>query len=113
MKPIYFRQATNLSKGNATSLPLHYWTDQKQCVSCWKPTIKERFSILFNGEIWLGVKSGNTQPPIFISSEQVFHNHSKSIPLISKIRFEIAWKIDNLRWDIVHFFKPYKEDVEE
>ena len=46
--------------------------DGKQCVSCWKPTFKERMNILFGGKVWLGVLSGKTQPPVFVSGEMVF-----------------------------------------
>lgn len=52
---------------------LHVWSDGKQCVSCWKPTIKERLNILFGGKVWLGVLSGKTQPPVFVSGARVFN----------------------------------------
>jgi hypothetical protein len=37
-----------------------------------KPTFIERLKILFTGKVWLGVLSGNTQPPVFISGENMF-----------------------------------------
>lgn len=52
---------------------LHVWSDGNQCVSCWKPTFKERLNILFGGKVWLGVLSGKTQPPVFVSSIRVFN----------------------------------------
>ena len=46
--------------------PLPVFTDNKQCVTCWKPSLKERLSILFHGKVWLGVLWGSTQPPVWI-----------------------------------------------
>ena len=77
MKPIDFPQSTKvlqrpgtMSESECQSLPV--WNDGKQCVSCWKPTIKERIKILFGGNVWLGVLSGKTQPPVFVAGERVF-----------------------------------------
>jgi len=63
-------------------LPLPVWNDGKQCISCWKPTFVERFKILLTGKVWLGVLSGTTQPPVFISGENVFEKAS------IKVRFK-------------------------
>jgi hypothetical protein len=71
MEPIYFKQATKLDNGNGKSLPLHYWSDNKQCVSCWKLSFKERVKLLFKGTVWLGIGMSK-QPPVFISSNKVF-----------------------------------------
>ena len=77
MKPIDFKQSTKvlqrpstMAESECQSLPV--WSDGKQCVSCWKPTIRERFMIAFGGKVWLGVMSGKTQPPVFVSGEKVF-----------------------------------------
>ena len=77
MKPIDFEQSTKvlqkpgtLSDSQCGALPV--WCDGKQCVSCWKPSIKERINILFGGNVWLGVMSGKTQPPVFVAGERVF-----------------------------------------
>lgn len=71
MKPIYFPQSTKELQKNGC-LPLPVWSDGKQCVSCWKPTFIERLKILFTGKVWLGVVSGTTQPPVFVSGVPVF-----------------------------------------
>lgn len=62
MKPINFKQSTKvlqkpgtLSDSECGTLPV--WCDGKQCVSCWKPSFKERINILFGGKVWLGVMS--------------------------------------------------------
>ncbi len=77
MKPTDFKQSTKvlqrpstMAESECQSLPV--WSDGKQCVSCWKPTFKERLNILFGGKVWLGVLSGKTQPPVFVSGERVF-----------------------------------------
>lgn len=77
MKPIDFEQSTKvlqkpgtLTDSQCGALPV--WCDGKQCVSCWKPSIKERINILFGGNVWLGVMSGKTQPPVFVAGERVF-----------------------------------------
>ena len=77
MKPIDFAQSTKvlqrpstMAESECQSLPV--WNDGKQCVSCWKATFKERLNILLTGKVWLGVLSGKTQPPVFVSGESVF-----------------------------------------
>lgn len=77
MKPIDFPQSTKVLQKPSTMSDnecssLHVWNDGKQCVSCWKPTFKERMNILFGGKVWLGVLSEKTQPPVFVSGEMVF-----------------------------------------
>lgn len=77
MKPIDFPQSTKVLQKPSTMSDnkcssLHVWNVGTQCVSCWKPTFKERMNILFGGKVWLGVLSGKTQPPVFVSGEMVF-----------------------------------------
>lgn len=72
MKPIYFKESTNtLSKPkNMTDeqcKPLPIYTDGKECISCWKPSFKEKLCLLFGAKIWLGVLCGHTQPPVRIT----------------------------------------------
>ena len=76
MKPIDFKQSTKVLQRSAdmtddecSSLPV--WSDGTQCVSCWKPSLSERISLLFGGQVWLGVASGSTQPPVFLSGKNV------------------------------------------
>lgn len=75
MKPIDFPQSTKslgrprtMTDDECGSLPV--WSDGKQCVSCWKPTLIERIRILFGRPVWLGVVSGNTQPPVFVCADR-------------------------------------------
>ena len=45
--------------------PLPIFQNDKHCISCWKPTWRERVSIIFHGRVWLSVRSvGGTQPPV-------------------------------------------------
>lgn len=90
MKPIDFPQSTKVLQKPSTMSDnecssLHVWNDGKQCVSCWKPTFKERMNILFGGKVWLGVLSGKTQPPVFVLGEMVF----EKAPL--KARISAFW----------------------
>jgi hypothetical protein len=39
-----------------------------QVISCWKMNLKERVRSLFAGKIWLSVYSGETQPPVALST---------------------------------------------
>ena len=87
MKPINFKQSTKvlqkpgtLSDSECGTLPV--WCDGKQCVSCWKPSIKERINILFGCKVWLGVMSGKTQPPVFVAGERVF----QKTPFLAHLR---------------------------
>lgn len=57
---------------NCSSLAVY--ADGKTCLSCWRPTWRERLSILLFGRVWLWVMSGYTQPPVALSGKRtVFH----------------------------------------
>lgn len=71
MKPIEFRQANkNLSTpSNMEEVEcgsLWVYNDGKICVSCWKMTFRQRMKALLFGRVWLGVLSGETQPPVWV-----------------------------------------------
>lgn len=81
MKPIDFKQSTkvlqrssDMTDDECAALPV--WSDGMQCVSCWKPSLSERISLVFGGQVWLGVASGSTQPPVFLSGKNVFKGSS-------------------------------------
>jgi hypothetical protein len=48
--------------------PLHVYSDGEVCISCWRPSWRERLSILWHGRIWLYVASGPTQPPVSLDA---------------------------------------------
>ena len=71
MKPIGFPEQNKILQKPEIMIddecgPLPIWNDGNECVSCWRPSIKERLSILLFGRIWLSVLSGETQPPVLI-----------------------------------------------
>jgi hypothetical protein len=73
MKPVNFKEShLSLTKPDSMtdeecgSLPIHR-TNDGQCISCWVTTsFWQRINVLFHGTIWVGVHSGQTQPPIWI-----------------------------------------------
>ena len=83
MKPIDFKEANrtlvklrDMTDEECSSLCVY--TDGRQCVSCWKMTLKERLSALFFGRIWVDSLSGDTQPPMWIAcSRTVFEKEEE------------------------------------
>ena len=74
MNPIQFPMADtelqkppNMTDEECGPLPICHTTDGS-CVSCWKGTWKERLTFLFTGVVWLGVLSGQTQPPVWVTA---------------------------------------------
>ena len=84
MKAVDFKEANcTLTKPDAlTDLEcksLKTFTDGKQSISCWKPSFRERISILVFGKVWLSVWGGTTQPPIWIDGQKtVFVSQKKN-----------------------------------
>lgn len=99
MKPIDFPQSSKVLQRPENMLdtdckPLPIWSDGTECVSCWKPTWKERLRILIHGKVWLGVLSGRTQPPVFITGDDVFPQP----PFHARVRFFIEDVCDDIRF---------------
>lgn len=73
MEPINFAE-TNKTLGAPVGMdncvPLKVWTDGSLCLSCWRPTWRERFSILVFGRAWLWLWSGQTQPPVALEGRR-------------------------------------------
>lgn len=98
MKPIDFKQSTKVLQRSAdmtddecSSLPV--WSDGTQCVSCWKPSLSERISLVFGGKVWLGVASGSTQPPVFLSGKNVF----KVASVFQRVRSFVVYMVERAR----------------
>lgn len=51
---------------------LHIFTDGHVCISQWRPSFWERLKILFTGRIWLGILSGQSQPPVWLQTNYPF-----------------------------------------
>lgn len=47
---------------------LNVYTNGESCVSLWRPTLRERLSVLIFGRVWLAVLSGATQPPVYVGA---------------------------------------------
>lgn len=75
MKPINFPESnktllkpSNMTDEECGQLPVY--CDGNQCISLWKFSLKERLQALIYGTIWVYVISGQTQPPIALSTEK-------------------------------------------
>ena len=75
MKPQEFRERNllllrpeTMTPDECSSLPVYVDDDHTYVLSCWKPTLRERFSILLFGKIWLWVMSSGTQPPVALEA---------------------------------------------
>ena len=98
MKPIDFPQSTKVLQKpedmfDADCKPLPVWSDGKQCVSCWRPTFKERVRILFMGKVWLGVNAGYSQPPVYLTGETSF----VMPPFFARVRLWLEDGWDNIK----------------
>ena len=51
---------------------LHVYTDKKKCISCWELTDEEIKTLQKTKKIYVGVFSGSTQPPIFLTIDTPF-----------------------------------------
>lgn len=88
MKPIKFKEATtelkkpsNMTDEECAVLPIFRDLKNNTCISLWKLTIWERIKLLFHGRIWLGVMSGDSQPPVWLNSRRVmFKKLKKTCP---------------------------------
>lgn len=77
MTPISFEEATRTlgapvgwdkeRHGPCGGLPV--WHEGDRYVSCWRPSWRERFAILFGGPVWLSVVSVG-HPPVAINAKR-------------------------------------------
>ena len=76
MKPINFTESTlklGAPKGQEKEIgDLHVYTDKKKCISCWEFTDEEIETLKKTKKIYVGVFSGKTQPPIFLTVDKPF-----------------------------------------
>ena len=53
MSPIEFKEQTVVwAKDQPPFLPLPAWTDERESISLWKLTWRERITLFFTGRIW-------------------------------------------------------------
>lgn len=53
---------------------LRVWDDGTQTLSAWSLSWRERFSALVFGRVWLWVRGGQTQPPVWIQASRTVHS---------------------------------------
>lgn len=75
LQPTKFPEANKnlLKPDNMTDEECHsLWvnTDDVECISCWKLTLRQRLLVLLFGRIWLGVLSGSSQPPVWLDCDK-------------------------------------------
>lgn len=75
MIPVKFKEAnrTLLKPSDMTDAEcssLWVYTDGVQCISCWKLSWKQRLKALLFGRVWLSVRSGSTQPPVWLDCDK-------------------------------------------
>ena len=81
MKPKKFKEATielkkpaSMTDEQCSSLWIHQ-SKNNECISLWTVPFWQRVKFLFHGNLWLGVLSGKTQPPVWLDmSKTVFIN---------------------------------------
>lgn len=73
MKPKYFKEHTvelkkpaSMTDEQCSPLYVHQDKVNNTCISLWTVPFWQRVKFLFHGHIWLGVLSGNTQPPVWL-----------------------------------------------
>lgn len=70
MKPIKFEEATKvLGKPEGMKEKcndLWVYNDGIESISCWKMSWKDRIKALLYGKVWLGVRFGQSQPPVWV-----------------------------------------------
>lgn len=101
MKPIRFKQEnkrlvtprglTDLNYGNISA-----YSDGRQCITLWRPSLRERLSILFFGRIWLSVFSGSTQPLIGVDGKRNMFPRPSFRVMVDLITDSIITKIKKL-----------------
>ena len=82
MKPLHFKEATielkkpeNMTDEECSSLWIH--RQDNTCISLWTVSLWERLKFLFHGHIWIGILSGQTQPPIWLDCKNTIFKELK------------------------------------
>ena len=65
---------------------LDVYTDGETCVSSWRMTLRERISALLFGRCWIGVRSGQTQPPVWIMCSRSAFVKQKKVKKPKKVK---------------------------
>lgn len=106
MKPKYFPES-NIELEKPKSMTdeecssLFVRREKGQCISLWKASFWQRIWFLFHGNIWLGVVSGESQPPVWLDCKKsIFPNdeskkYKLSVPSPNRKRRRELQKVAN------------------
>lgn len=80
MKPIKFDQCNGTLSGGPSAQfktaeavgDLAVYRNESEIISCWRPSLRERISILFRARVWLRVSSATTHPPVCLEGSPPF-----------------------------------------
>lgn len=76
LKPVIFEGANKILQGtDKDTEPLHVYNNQDTSVSCWKLSLRDILRMLFRPKqrfIWMGIKSGPSQPPVWLTTRYPF-----------------------------------------
>ncbi len=76
MEPTEFREANSVltaPEGMPTVLDLPVWKGQNgNIVSLWRPSWRERLSLLIFGRVWLSFIASYTHPPVGVSARRAY-----------------------------------------
>lgn len=83
MEPTTFKQSNktlqrpdDMTDEECGELPIY--TNGVECFSKWRLTWRERLHCLIHGTVWLGICSGETQPPVMLwATDTVFQYQHK------------------------------------
>ena len=88
MIPVPFKEQTKVLEmppgmTDEECSPLSVFCDGRQCISLWRPSWRERLSILLFGRVWLYVLSGNTQPPVALEAARTVFRPAPQLEQVS------------------------------
>lgn len=73
MIPKGFKSSNKKLVGTTNDIkPLRVFCDGEQCISLWSDNFWKRVKFLFTNRLWLHIKSGQTQPPVYINVDYPF-----------------------------------------
>jgi hypothetical protein len=80
MTPINFRRANGTLTGGPSQnfntdedvVDLPVYRNGKEVMSCWRPSLRERLSVLFQGRVWLRVSTSTAHPPVCLEGRSPF-----------------------------------------
>jgi len=70
MRPVRFRESNGTLTGGSPERygveveDLSVWRNGAEIISAWKPSLRERLSLLIFGRVWLRVRSRDTHAPV-------------------------------------------------